>query len=271
MRSAWFVVLLCVSPIAGTVTAHAQPAPKGKTAKQAGPALEELGAQLASQDSDELRLGIESAATSRRAGTAALLAARVREGLPLDLLGPAIDALAALGDPKAGELLAELAVHRRGPVRTRAILALSMLRTPNAEHVLIKALSDQDEGVRTAAVDALGQVGTKLALPALFRALERGVEGAAVSLGKLAEPSTVPRVTAYFGRMSFVNLAPILDAVLTRRTLSEELKLSLVEAIVKQGTTEARAYLENIGGRLPSDAPQRLRKSITDALLRMPR
>lgn len=244
---------------------------KGKAGKGTGPALDELAVMFASQDSDELRTGIESAAGSRRPGTAELLAGRVREGLPADLIGPAIDALASMGDPKGGELLAELCGHRRPAVRARAILALTMLRPPNAEALLVKALSDQNEDVREAAVTGLGEIGTKLALPPLFRALERGVDGAAVALGKLAEASTVPRVTAYFGRISFVSLAPILDAVLTRRTLPEELKLSLVEAIAKQGSTEARAYLENINGQLPSDAPLRLRKSITDALIRMPK
>jgi HEAT repeat protein len=271
MRSAWFLLCIASVSLLGPLAVHAQPTPKGKATKQTGPALDELAVQLASQDGDELRLGIESAATSRRAGTAALLAARVREGLPVELLGPAIDALAALGDPKGGEVLGELAQHRRPAVRARAILALSMLHPPEAENLLIKALSDQNEDVRNAAVDGLSQVGGKLALPPLFRALERDVEGAAVALGKLAEPSTVPRVTAYFGRISFTSLAPILDAVLTRRNLSEELKLSLVEAIVKQGSTEARAYLESISGKLPADAPLRLRKSITDALLRMPK
>lgn len=247
-------------------------AAKAKAPAQAGPTLDELSALLASSDTDELRLGIESAAASRRPGTSALIVARIRTGLPPELLNVAIDALASLGDPKAAsEVLTELCAHRRPQVRGRAILALTMLHPAEAEAVLIKALSDQAPEVRKAAVEGLTEIGTKLSLPPLFRALERDVDGAAVALGKLAEASTVPRVTAYFGRTSFVNLAPILDAVLTRRSLSEELKLSVVEAIVKQGTTEARAYLESISAKLPPDAPARLRKNITEALLRMPK
>ncbi|HEX6245896.1 MAG TPA: HEAT repeat domain-containing protein [Polyangiales bacterium] len=255
---------------AGSVTkASAAGAAKGKS-KPAGP-LDELSALLASQDSDELRLGIESAASSRRPGSAVLLAERVRAGLPADLIGPAIDALAALGDPKAGDVLAELSAHRRPAVRVRALLALSILRAPNAEGLLIRALSDQDESVRKAGVEGLGEIGSKQALAPLFRALERGVEGAAAALGKLAEASTVPRVTAQFGRISFVSLAPLLDALLMRRGFSEEAKLSIVDAATRQATAEARAYLEGLAPQLPADTPLRVRKAVTDALLRMPK
>lgn len=252
---------------ASTKTAPQAAKSKGKQAS----ALDELGALLASQDSDELRMGIESAAASRKPGSAALLAARVREGLPADLMGPAIDALAALGDPKAGEVLAELSAHRRPAVRAHALLALSILRTPNAEGLLIRGLSDQDEGVRKSAADGLGQIGSKQALSPLFRALERNVDGAAAALGKLAEASTVPRITAYFGRMSFMLLAPLLDALLTRRGFAEEAKLSLIESIVKHGSSDARAYLEGLLPQLPPDTPTRVRKAVIDAQLRMPK
>lgn len=248
--------------------AHAAPKKAG-----AGPglSLEELSVMLASQDSDELRMAIESAPSLGKAGAAPLLVERVRDGLPPDLLKAALEALVAVGDPRSGELFVEMTHHRRPQVRANAVLGLSILRSPGAEAEVIKALSDSNEEVRKAAADALSQIGTKIALPSLFRALEHGVDGSAAAIGKLAEASTVPRVTAYFGRTSFLNLAPILDALFMRRGLPENVRVDLAETIIKHGTTEARAYLEGLAPRLPADTPPRLRKTVSEALLRMPK
>jgi HEAT repeat protein len=252
------------------LASHALAAPK-KSAASSGLSLEELSVMLSSQDPDELRMAIESAPSLGKAGVAPLLAERVRDGLSPDLLKSALEALVAVGDPRSGELFAEMAHHRRAQVRASALLALSMLRSPGAEAEVIKALSDSDPEVRKAAAEALSQIGTKIALPSLFRALEHDVAGSAAAIGKLAEASTIPRVTAYFGRTSFLNLAPILDALFMRRALAEGIRVDLAEAIIKHGTTEARAYLEGLAPRLPADTPPRLRKTVSEALLRMPK
>jgi HEAT repeat protein len=258
---------------AGTLdllTSRALAAPK-KSAASSGLSLEELSVMLSSQNADELRMAIESAPSLGKAGVAPLLAERVRDGLPPDLLKSALEALVSVGDPRSGELFAEMAHHRRPQVRASALLALSMLRSPGAEAEVIKGLSDSDPEVRKAAAEALAQIGTKIALPNLFRALEHDVDGSAAAIGRLAEASTIPRVTAYFGRTSFVNLAPILDALFMRRALAESIRVDLAEAIIKHGTTEARAYLEGLAPRLPADTPPRLRKTVSEALSRMPK
>lgn len=252
------------------VSPQALAAPK-KAAQGGGLSLEELSVMLSSQDSDELRMAIESASSLGKAGVAPLLMERVRDGLPSDLLKPAIESLVAVGDARAAELLAELAHHRRAQIRASALTALSIMHTPNSENELIKGLSDHDNDVRKAAAEGLGQIGTKMALPALFKALEHDVDGSASAIGRLAEASTVPRVTAYFGRTSFLNLAPILDAIFMRRTIAENVRVDLAETIIKHGTTEARAYMEGLAPRLPADTPPRLRKTVSETLLRMPK
>jgi HEAT repeat protein len=242
-----------------------------KKAQGGGLSLEELSVMLASQDSDELRMAIESAASLGKAGVAPLLIERVRAGLPHDLLKASVEALVAVGDARAGELLAELTHHRRAEIRASALTALSIMHPPGAENELIKGLSDHEASVRKAAAEGLGQIGTKMALPALFKALEHDVDGSAAAIGRLAEASTVPRVTAYFGRTSFLNLAPILDAIFMRRTIAENVRVDLAETIIKHGTTEARAYMEGLAPRLPADTPPRLRKTVSETLLRMPK
>jgi HEAT repeat protein len=265
---------LCALVSFGTLdvpSSRALAAPKKAAAASSGLSLEELSVMLSSQDADELRMAIESAPALGKAGVAPLLVERVRDGLPPDLLQAAVEALVAVGDPRAGELLVSLTRHRRAQVRSRAVLALSILRAPGAEAEVIKALSDVDPEVRKAAAEALSQIGTKTALPSLFHALEHDVDGSAAAIGKLAEASTIPRVTAYFGRTSFLNLAPILDALFMRRGLAESVRVDLAETIIKYGTTEARAYLEGLAPRLPADTPPRLRKTVSEALLRMPK
>lgn len=262
------VLSLCLCPLLSSPIARAENA-AAAGAKGARTKTNALSLLLASDNPDEVRLGIESAASKPGPQTLPLLVQRVRAGLPPELLSAAIDALTALGDPQAGELLVELSQHRRTPVRVQALAALTVLRARVAEAALIAALSDSEAQVRDAAAQGLAEVGTKLSLPPLFKALERGVPSAAVAIGKLAEPSTLPRITAYFGRTSFLNLAPILDAIFMRKDLPQDVKLSLIDAIVKNGSTEARAYLESIHGKLPEDAPPRLRQALADALPRM--
>lgn len=226
---------------------------------------------LVSSNPDELRMAIESAAQAPKEVTP-LLVERVRSGLPAELLTIALDALIAGGDTQgASELLAELASHRRAPIRARALLGLVTLRAPKAERSLVKALSDQDGDVRSTAAQGLGLLGAKSSLSELFRAFERDVTGAAQAIAELAGPTTISRVTDYIGRTSFVQLAPLLDGLFLKRGLPDDAKLTLVDAIIKQGTSDARAYLEGLAPRLTAEASPRLRKTITDAVGRMPK
>jgi hypothetical protein len=273
MRSRVALSLSVVSALAalhgGVLAADGGPKAKGKRGHSSGLSTEELAVMLVSSNPDEVRFALESAPQAPAQQLTPLLIERIRAGLPAELLGPAIDALVAGGLVSAAELLEELARHRRPEIRSRALLGLITLRAPHADRSLVRGLSDPAPEVRTTAARGLGLLGARARLAELFRAFERHIDGAAVAIGELAEPTTVPRIADYLGRSSFIELTPLLDGVLLRRNLSDEAKLNLLDAIVKQGTGEARAYLEGLLPKLPTDSSARLRKALADATQRM--
>lgn len=264
------VVVASLGSLAEPSEVAAQAAPRAKRNTASAVSVQELAVMLVSSNPDELRMAIELAAQAPKEVTP-LLVERVRAGLPADLLTQALDTLIGIGDGAANDLLIELSGHRRPEIRSRALLGLVTLRAPSAEASLVKGLSDAVPDVRSTAAHGLGMMGARHSLPELFRAFERGVDGAAAAIGELAEPTTLPRVTDYIGRSSFADLTPLLDGLFLRRNLPDDSKLSLLDAIVKHGSSEARAYLEGLGPKLLADSSARLRKSITEAATRMPK
>jgi hypothetical protein len=264
-------ILAALAAPADAEAAEGGPKRKAPQRAAAGLSLEEVAVMLGSTNADEVRLAIETAPSLRNKQVTPLLIERVREGLKPELLLAAVDTLAALGDARASELLTQLTRHRRPQVRVRAVLALAALKTDATEPALIRALADSSDEVRDAAADGLALAGAKHALAALFQAFDRGVSKAGSALGQLADASALPRITSYFGRVSFVGLSPLLDAMFARRNLSEDIKLGLVRDIAKQANADARGYLEGLGEKLPSDAPANLRKTIAETVARMPR
>jgi hypothetical protein len=268
-------IALSICLLAALAAHRAQAAegdPKRKTPRAAaGLSLEEVAVMLSSANPDEVRLALETAPALHNRQVAPLVIERVRAGLKPELLLVAIDSLAAQDDARSAELLAQLTRHRRASVRARAALALASLKAEVSEPALVRALSDSEEEVRDAAADGLALMGAKRSLPALFQAFDRGVGKAGSAIGQLVEPAALVRVTSYFGRVSFVGLAPVLDALFARRNLGDDVKLGLLQNIAKQNNADARGYLEGLGEKLPSDASGNLRRTITETVARMPR
>jgi hypothetical protein len=272
MRSRIALSICLLAVLAASRAQAAEGAPKRKAPRAtAGLSLEEVAVMLSSASPDEVRLALETAPTLHNRQITPLLIERVRAGLKPELLLVAIDALAAQSDARSAELLVQLTRHRRAGVRARAALALAALKAEVSEPALVRALSDSDEEVRDAAADGLALMGAKRSLPALFQAFDRGVGKAGSAIGQLVDPGSLPRVTSYFGRVSFVGLAPVLDALFARRNLGDDVKLGLVQNIAKQNNADARGYLEGLGEKLPSDASGNLRRTITETVARMPR
>ncbi len=86
--------------------------------------LNEAIEMLDASDADTVQLGIEALGTNGTARAVAPLSARIRRGLPPELLDMAIQTLGVLGRPEAGPVLFELTNHRRAEVRVAATEAI---------------------------------------------------------------------------------------------------------------------------------------------------
>jgi len=216
--------------------------------------LADAAQMLDSSDRDEVRMGIEGLGSLGGRRAAAALTARIRRGLPADLLDVAVETLGLLGEASAGPVLFELANHRRPEVRRAAIEAIVSCRPRGASAALIGALDDLDPRVRASAAVGLGQIGDTNALEVLFQALDRGLLEAATAIGQLADEPALRRLVGYLGRIPFDALAPALTEVFARRDVSREVKLDLVGRVAELATPEAREYLTELAEAL-GDGP----------------
>ncbi len=247
----WVSTLLLGALLALTASAQAQRGRRGSDE------LNQAVQQLEATDPAEVRGAIEALGILGDARAAEPIAARIRRGLPPELLDAAIDALTVLGRPEAGPVLFELASHRRPAIRHRAVLAIAATRPRGADRALITALADSDPAVRGAAASGLAEIGATGALDALFHALDRHVPEAAPAIGRLARPADVDRFLGYLGRLPFPLVTPALSEMLQRSELAERTRLSVVHRLSELATPEVRAFLEQLVGSLPASAVRR--------------
>ncbi len=242
-------LLAAGTALASPAGARAQ---RGRPNPEAAQAIEQLGAT----GTDEVRGAIETLGLLGDPSAVAPLSARIRRGLPPELLDAAIDALMVLGRPEAGPVLFELTSHRRPEVRARAILAIGATRPRGADRVLSAALADGDPTVRAAAATVLGELGATSAIDVLFQALDRGLPEAAVAIGRVARPADVTRFLGYLGRLPFEAVTSALREMLPRTDLAERSRLEVVHRVAELATPEVAVVLVRVASGLP-DSPVR--------------
>jgi HEAT repeat protein len=212
-------------------------------------------ALLVSSDHDEIETGIQSLGLIGTPAAVAPLIARVRAGLPADLLETAIVTLMALGQPQAAPLFFELLEYRRPDVRIRAIEGIVALNPKGAEEAMQKCLSDMDSRVRSAAALALGELKAAGSVELLFRALDHGNFEASQAIGQAVRSDQVARLLGYVGTIPFHALAPALTEILQRKDIGERDKLNVVSRLQDVGTHEVKNYFGDVmrssGGKLP--------------------
>jgi HEAT repeat protein len=253
----------------GPMAATAEAQGRGRGARPAGPTVADAAAMLEARDEGTVRLGIETLGLTGSAEAVRPLAARVRRGLPPELLDLAVDTLVVLARPEAAEILTELAQHRRASVRLKAVTGLAQIRPRGVEGVLSRALDDGDPQVRAAAAVGLGQVGARASVDALFLALDRGVLEAATAIAQLATPPEIDRLLAYVGRLDLATLAPALVEIVARRDVPERKKLDVVARVAELATGEAKRFLGDLAASVPEGSGAAVRRAAEDAALRI--
>ncbi len=226
-------------------------APEPTDATEAGAvSLEEAAIMLSSSSGDEVRSAVEALGIDGSPAAVDVLAARIRRGLPADLLDAAMETLAVVARPETTPLLMELLHHRRATVRAKAAAALAIARGPGTEQALAAALGDLDAQVRAAAAIALGQAGTAASSERLFLAFDRGVPEAAATIARIGSPADIDRLTQYLGRQAFSLVVEALREALHRSTTPERTKLEIIGRIGELATPEAKRFLTEYAATL---------------------
>ncbi len=228
--------------------------------------LNEAVRMLDAQSADEVRLAIEALGTNGTSRAVAPLSARIRRGLPAELLDLAIETLGVIAHRDAGPVLFQLVTHRREAVRLSAVNAIVACRPRGADAALTTALSDSDPRVRAAAALGLGQLGARGSIDDLFHAFERGVLESATAIGQLADGAGANRLLDHLGRVPFDGIAPGINELIARRDVAERVKLEIVGRLAELATPEVRQYLQELVESL-DDSP--VRRSAEDAVARI--
>jgi len=262
-RRTWVACLCALSLLSLALPAAAKetPARKGKKEDKNVLAAQAL---LNSSDRDQVEAGIQSLGLIGTAAAAPPIIARVRAGLPADLLETSIITLMALGQPQAGPLYIELLEHRRPEVRVRAIEAIVALKPKDAEPALQRALADLDPKVRSAAATALGELRASGSVEQLFLSLDRGTYEASSAIGHALRTDHVPRLLSYLGTLPFHHLKPAFTQVMQRKDIAEKDKLLVVGKLQEVGTREVKDYF----GDLIRESGDALAEPVKRAVLR---
>jgi HEAT repeat protein len=247
-----------------THTAEAKPTPARSGKLKEDKNVLAAQALLASNDRDQVEAGIQSLGLIGTAAAAPPIIARVRAGLPPDLLETSLITLMALGQPQAGPLYIELLEHRRPEVRVRAVEAIVALKPKDAEPALQRALADLDPKVRSSAATALGELRATGSVEQLFLSLDRGTYEASQAIGYALRTDHVPRLLSYLGTLPFHHLAPAFTQVMQRKDIAERDKLSVVSRLQEVGTREVKDYF----GDLVRESGEQLAEPVRRAVLR---
>jgi HEAT repeat protein len=183
----------------------------------------------------------------------------------------ALEALGALSNPAALDVLLEFAHHRRAAVRVIALQSLSAMRGPRVEGALTDALRDSNPEVRATAAQALGEGGFAEAVQVLFQAYDRGVTEACAAIGKLGDRAAAERLAGYLGRGDLTTLLEGLGEFLRRPEFDVEGKRAVVERLLDLAGPQVREFLVSTLAGLP-DLPRnrQLRQDIEAAIAQIP-
>ncbi len=226
-------------------------------------------ALLDSSSPSEVQGGLEMLGLGGNPRAVGPISARIRRGLPPDLLGIAVDTLMILGRAEAGPVLFELVDHRRPPIRLRSVQAIVACRPRGVERVLVEALSDTDASVRGAAAEGLGTVGATGAVDALFHAMERRVPEAPMAIAQVARAADVDRFLGSLGNVPFDGISPALSEMLHRADLAERAKLAIIHRLSELATSGVRQFFEDLVASGADRVGPRVLRAAQDAIPRI--
>lgn len=226
--------------------------------------------RLQSGDSARIQSALDDVRVAGRNGATAapVIAALLRQGMPLSLTQAAIDTLADTESDAVSDVLEWYSRHRDAGVRRSAVQALAHTGGPEAVPALRVALTDSDPDVRGAAATALGALDARDSVADLFRALNRNVKEAGASLGRICAPSDCERLVDKLGHMPFEVVTSGIERMLVRPVteVSDDLKLRIIARVRELGTAAANVFLRGVQGRWPKRGSPSVRQALDEAV-----
>jgi hypothetical protein len=159
-----------------------------------------------------------------------------------DITNLTLQTLGVLKNPEAIDILIRYLSHRRSDARTAALAALIGFESPRIKNVLELKLRDSNPEVRSRAALALGTKGDTSSVPVLFKAFERGVNEAAISIGKLGSGKDALRLTEYLGKLDVAVLLPGFREYLLGKQPDNQTRLKVLNILFDFAGPEVRQF-----------------------------
>ncbi|MBN2714630.1 MAG: HEAT repeat domain-containing protein [Deltaproteobacteria bacterium] len=213
-------------------------------------------ADLQSTDPEKVVVAIQMLGATGNPAACSEIIALLKTGPGNDITNLALQTLGVLGNPDAINTLVEYLNHRRSDARVIAILALEGYSSPKIKHALEQKLRDSDPQVRTNAAIALVTKGDASSVPILFKAFNRGVNDAAVAIGRLGARDDALRLTEYLGKLDISVLLPGFREFLTGSHLDDDMKLQVLNVLFDFAGPEVRQFAVEMRAKIKAANPE---------------
>ncbi|GAC1573595.1 MAG: hypothetical protein NVS3B20_05330 [Polyangiales bacterium] len=253
------VALACVALVSLAVFAT------GQSAGAAGKLdVKEATEAMKSGEAARIESALVNVRLAGKDGRAAtpLIVARLKDGMPRELVKKALDTLGEVEDAAGAEAGVIYMAHRDPEVRLSAAHCLGGSKGPIATKALREALGDIDPRVHSLAATLLGATKSAEAVPDLTVALDKGVTSAASSIGMLCDVKTCDILLDRMKSKPFDVISSGLQQVLSRKEIGDEAKKKVITAVRELASQKARDFLQEVRQAWPKNGS----KGVSDAL-----
>lgn len=259
----WLYIIIVVAVMANTAMAKKKRHKKKKATQKTtevqptAPDAEFLAllADLKSKDPEKVVFAVQMLGATGNPEATNELISLLKTGPRNDITNMIIETLGALRNEEAIDTLLSYLTHRRSDARVAAIFALESFSSPKTKPALEQKLRDSDPQVRTSAALALGKIGDEKTVEILFLAFDRGVNNAAISIGRLGTAKDAQRLTNYLGKLSISILLPGFKEFIIGKKIDDQSKVNTLNVLFDFAGPEVRKFAIQMKAQLSATMP----------------
>ena len=217
--------------------------------------FQSLIADLNSADPEKVVFAIQMLGATGNPAACGHLIKLLKTGPGTDITNLALQTLGVLGNPDAVDTLLSYLNHRRSDARLAALLALEGFSSEKIRHSLEQKLRDSDPQVRASAAFSLAEKGDASSVPILFKAFDRGVNEAAIAIGRLGSANDAIKLTDYLGKIDISVLLPGFKEFLLGTRIDENVKLKVLNILFDFAGPEVRQFAVEMNAKIKAAHP----------------